>query len=55
MEPLWHDTLPDVDLSVSEIAPEAYARALASHLSGPSVQALLDELRALGKLPDDGN
>jgi Uma2 family endonuclease len=53
VEWLWRDPLPDVDEALREIAAPAAARDLAERASDAYVRALLDELRRLGKLPDD--
>jgi hypothetical protein len=50
---LWQDPLPDVERTVQEISAEAHARYLAEHASDIYVQTLLDQLRRLGKLPED--
>jgi Uma2 family endonuclease len=51
---LWQDPLPDVERVVREIAGPAHAGDLAAQADDAYVRALLDELRRLGKLPENG-
>lgn len=50
---LWRDPPPDVEATVREVTTAAHARDLAQHASDAYVRELLDQLRRMGKLPND--
>jgi Uma2 family endonuclease len=52
---LWQDPLPEVDAVLQEIATTTVAQEQARHASDAYVRELLDELRRLGRLPDEGS